>query len=65
MELAAVMGVVWTLSLLAFLYSSSLSIPPYINPLALVVIMILFLINPIKSFRYDARMWTIKLIVII
>ncbi|KAL1130889.1 hypothetical protein AAG570_012130 [Ranatra chinensis] len=62
MELAAIMGVVWTLSLLSFLYSSSLSISPYINPLALVIVMLLFLVNPTKTFRYEARFWTIKLI---
>jgi hypothetical protein len=63
MELAAIMGVVWTLSLLSFLYSATLSIPPYINPLALVIVMVVFLINPTKSFRYEARFWAIKLLV--
>lgn len=63
MELAAIFGVVWTLSLLSFLYSSSLSIPPYINPLALTVIMILFVINPLKVFRHDARFWFLKICV--
>ncbi|XP_058830240.1 solute carrier family 53 member 1 [Topomyia yanbarensis] len=62
MELAAVLGVVWTLSLLSFLYSSSLSIPPYVNPLALTIVMIAFLINPFKVFRYEARFWLLKII---
>lgn len=31
MELAAIFGVVWTLSLLSFLYSPSLGIPPYLK----------------------------------
>lgn len=60
MELAAIFGVVWTLSLLSFLYSASLSIPQYVNPLALTIIMILFLINPIKVFRYEARFWLLR-----
>lgn len=63
MELAAVLGVVWALSLLSFLYSASLSIPPYINPLVLVGIMVMFLINPIKIFRFEARFWLLKIIV--
>lgn len=63
MELAAVLGVVWTLSLLSFLYSASLSIPPYINPLVLVCIMLIFLLNPIKIFRHEARFWLLKIIV--
>lgn len=63
MELAAIFGVVWTLSLLSFLYSKSLSIPPFINPLALTVIMLLFLLNPFKVFRHDARFWLIRVCV--
>lgn len=62
MELASIFGVVWTLSLLSFLYSASLSIPPYINPLALSIIMLLCLINPIKVFRHDARFWLLKVL---
>ncbi|XP_014215114.1 xenotropic and polytropic retrovirus receptor 1 homolog [Copidosoma floridanum] len=62
MELAAVLGVVWTLSLLSFLYSASLSIPPYVNPLALVVIMLMFLLNPFKVFRHEARFWLLRII---
>lgn len=62
-EMAAIFGVVWALSLLSFLYSASLSIPPYVNPLALTVIMILFVINPLKVFRHDARFWFVKICV--
>lgn len=63
MELAAVLGVIWTLSLLSFLYSASLSIPPYVNPLVLVCIMVVFLINPLKIFHHEARLWLLKIIV--
>lgn len=63
MELAAIFGVIWTLSILSFLYSSSLSIPPYINPLALVIIMILFLLNPMRVLRHDARFWLLRITV--
>ncbi|XP_058128287.1 solute carrier family 53 member 1 isoform X1 [Anopheles ziemanni] len=62
MEMAAIFGVVWTLSLLSFLYSASLSIPPYVNPLLLTVIMIAFLINPLRVFRYEARFWLLRTI---
>lgn len=48
MELAAIFGVVWSISILSFLYSHSLSIPPFVNPLALTVVMILFVCNPFK-----------------
>ncbi|XP_024217682.1 solute carrier family 53 member 1 isoform X2 [Halyomorpha halys] len=60
MEVAAVLGVAWTLSLLSFLYSSSLSIPPYINPLSLVILMLLTLCSPLRTFRHEARFWTLR-----
>ncbi|XP_046683114.1 xenotropic and polytropic retrovirus receptor 1-like isoform X2 [Homalodisca vitripennis] len=62
MELAAIFGVVWTLSVLSFLYSASLSIPPYVNPLALITIMVLFLFNPTKTFRHEARYWVLRVL---
>jgi hypothetical protein len=55
MELAAVLGVTWTLSVLFFLYSEQLSIPAYVNPLALIVIMAAFLFNPTRTFRCNIR----------
>ncbi|XP_063986683.1 solute carrier family 53 member 1 [Diachasmimorpha longicaudata] len=61
MELAAVLGVVWTLSLLSFLYSASLGVPPYVNPLVLVCIMLAFLFNPFRIFRHEARFWLLKI----
>ena len=60
MELAAIFGVIWTLSVLTFLYSSQLSIPSYANPLSLVVIMTLFMFNPTRTFRHDARFWLLR-----
>lgn len=61
MELAGIFGVIWTLSILSFLYSSSLSIPPFINPLALALIMLIFLMNPLKIMRHDARFWLLRI----
>lgn len=63
MELAAIFGVVWALSILSFIYSASLSIPPFVNPLALVIIMIVFLMNPFKVFRHEARFWFLRICV--
>jgi len=60
MELASIFGVIWTLSVLSFLYSASLSIPPFVNPLALGVIMLVFVLNPIKVFRHEARFWALR-----
>jgi hypothetical protein len=60
MELAAIFGVIWTLSVLSFLYSASLSVPPFVNPLALSVIMAVFILNPIRIFRHEARFWALR-----
>lgn len=60
MEMAGIFGVLWALSVLSFLYSSALSIPPYANPLALFCIMVGFLFNPTKTFRHGARFWLIR-----
>ncbi|CAG5014084.1 unnamed protein product [Parnassius apollo] len=61
MELAAILGVVWALSILSFIYSASLSIPPFVNPLVLVIIMLVFLVNPLKVFRHEARFWFLRI----
>lgn len=63
MELAAIFGVVWALSVLSLLCSASLSIPPYVNPLALITIMAVFILNPTKTFRHEARFWALKVLV--
>ena len=63
MEFATIFGVVWTLSVLSFLYSESLSIPPFLNPIGLVAIMLLFLLNPLKIFHHDARYWFLRILV--
>jgi len=60
LELAAILGVLWTLSILAFLYSKFLGIPSYVNPLALAVTMFLFLVNPTKTFVHEARFWFLR-----
>lgn len=61
-EMAAIFGVLWSLSVLSFLYSSALSIPPYLNPLVLYILMAVFLLNPTKTFRHEARFWTVKIL---
>lgn len=60
MELASIFGVIWALSVLSYLYSDTLGILPYYNPLMLYTLMAAFLFNPTKTFRHEARFWTIK-----
>ena len=62
MELAAVLGVIWTLHLLLFLFSADLSIPAYASPLSLMVILTMFMLNPSKTVMGGARFWMLKVI---
>ncbi|XP_042222199.1 xenotropic and polytropic retrovirus receptor 1-like isoform X1 [Homarus americanus] len=59
-EIAAIFGVIWALSVLGFLYADALSIPSYTVPLALLCFMILFLLNPTRTFHHEARFWLLK-----
>uniref|UniRef100_A0A1B0DFK9 Uncharacterized protein n=1 Tax=Phlebotomus papatasi TaxID=29031 RepID=A0A1B0DFK9_PHLPP len=61
-SLSAVFGVIWTLSVLAFLYSDDLGIPAYAHPVILYTLMALFLLNPTKTFRHEARFWTVRVL---
>ena len=60
LELAAVFGVVWATSVLAFLYSSKLNIPSYAVPLSLTCIMLVFMLNPTKTLNHEARFWFLR-----
>ncbi|CAO1357778.1 unnamed protein product [Diamesa serratosioi] len=62
MEIAAIFGVIWCISVLSFIYSPLLSIPAYINPLVLYILMAAFLLNPTKTLQYEARLWTLKIV---
>lgn len=62
-EIAAIFGVIWSISVLAFLYSKELNIPPYINPIVLNILMLAFILNPTKTFRHEARFWALRILV--
>lgn len=62
-EIAGILGVVCALSILGYLYSSALSIPAYINPLSLIILFSLLMINPLKIFYFEARFWLLRIIV--
>ncbi|KAK9500665.1 hypothetical protein O3M35_001890 [Rhynocoris fuscipes] len=62
MEMAAIFGVIWALSVLCFIYSDLLGIPAFVNPLALMLIMVAFLFNPTKTMRHEARFWALRVL---
>ncbi|CAF96668.1 unnamed protein product, partial [Tetraodon nigroviridis] len=61
-EIAGLLGVLWCVSLLSCLYSSSILLPMQANPLALYGLFFLFLINPFKTCYYKSRFWLLKLL---
>lgn len=62
-EIAGILGVVCALSILGYLYSTALSIPAYINPLSLIMLFLLLMINPLKIFYSEARFWLLHILV--
>lgn len=62
MELASVFGVIWTICVLGFLFNDALSIPTFASPVILYSLMLLFLFNPTKTLRHEARFWTIRVV---
>lgn len=61
--MASVFGVLWAISLLSFLHSNSLNIPAYANPLALVIIMLIYFLNPTKTLHHNSRFWLLRVLV--
>ncbi|KAK9880900.1 hypothetical protein WA026_013231 [Henosepilachna vigintioctopunctata] len=61
-EMAAIFGVIWSISVLSFLYSDELGIPPFVNPLILIALMLGFLLNPTKTMRHEARFWALRVL---
>ncbi|XP_044532856.1 xenotropic and polytropic retrovirus receptor 1 isoform X1 [Gracilinanus agilis] len=61
-EIAGFLGILWCLSLLACLFAPISIIPIQVYPLALYGFMVLFLINPTKTFYYKSRFWLLKVL---
>ncbi|XP_078686363.1 solute carrier family 53 member 1-like isoform X1 [Branchiostoma floridae x Branchiostoma belcheri] len=62
LEVASFLGVMWSMSVLGYIYSDVLKIPSFVHPLALVGFMLLFLLNPLKIFYHRARFWFLRIL---
>ena len=60
LKLAAMFGVFWCMSCLAFLFSQDFQLPAFAQPLALAIFVLIFMLNPTRTFHYRARMWLLK-----
>ncbi|XP_035683142.1 xenotropic and polytropic retrovirus receptor 1-like isoform X1 [Branchiostoma floridae] len=62
LEVASFLGVLWSMSVLGYIYSDVLKIPSFVHPLILVGFMLLFLLNPLKIFYHRARFWFLRIL---
>ena len=60
LEIGTGLGVAWCLSFITFILTSYLDFYPFIHPLIFVIIMIVFLINPLPIFYRPARYWLLR-----
>ncbi|KAM8930957.1 solute carrier family 53 member 1 [Pelodytes ibericus] len=61
-EIAGFLGMLWCLSLLSCIFGSYINVYMQVNPLMLYGFMLLFLVNPTKTFYYKSRFWLLKLL---
>ncbi|XP_077986071.1 xenotropic and polytropic retrovirus receptor 1 homolog [Glandiceps talaboti] len=62
LEVAMFFGVLWAFSALAYIFSDKVNLPAFANPLALVGLMVLFLLNPTRTLYYRARFWLLRIL---
>lgn len=63
LEISFTFGLLWCISVLLFLWSQAIGIPPLLNPMILNGILLIYLFNPTRTFHYSARYWLIGCIV--
>ena len=63
LETAAWLAVIWSVSIVAFIFADFLYIPAFYSPLAMMITFALFLFNPFRVLKYEARRWLIKTVV--
>lgn len=62
-EFASLLGIIWSISVLLFLFSERLGIGPSMCPLVVVVIVGAFLFNPTATCHHRARFWFLRILV--
>uniref|UniRef100_A0A915PT59 SPX domain-containing protein n=1 Tax=Setaria digitata TaxID=48799 RepID=A0A915PT59_9BILA len=64
MQIASFMCMLWSLGVLGYFYSHLIHLPPFLFPLLLMVICVVYLFNPLKKpnsvFQRNSRFWIIK-----
>lgn len=64
MEIASFMLMLWSISVLGYLYAHHLNLSPFVFPMLLMIVCVTFLINPFKKpenvFYRNSRFWLLK-----
>ena len=55
LSLALVLAVLWSLSLILFIFADYLSLPAFYSPLVLIITYAVFLLNPFKVLKVNNR----------
>lgn len=63
LEFGSLLGIIWSISVLLFLFSERYSIRPSLCPLVVVIIIVSYLFNPTATCHYQARFWLIRILV--
>ena len=63
-EFGSILGIIWSISVLLFLFSSKFhDFRPSICPLVVVIVILLYLLNPTQTGHYQARFWLLRILV--
>ncbi|VDO44535.1 unnamed protein product [Onchocerca flexuosa] len=64
MQIASFMCMLWSLGVLGYLYSHLINLPPFLFPLLLMIVFVIYLINPLKKpysiSQRNSRFWILK-----
>lgn len=64
MQIASFMCMLWSLGVLGYLYCHLIHLPPFLFPLLLMIIFVVYIFNPLKKpsniFQRNSRFWILK-----
>lgn len=62
-EFGSLLGIIWSISVLLFLFSEQLGIKPSLCPLIVITTIVLYLFNPTATCYHQARFWLLRILV--
>lgn len=62
LEVGSFFAVLWAVSLMGFLFSNKVSVPPFVHPLWMVGVLFIYLMNPLPILHHKARRWLLKVL---